>query len=607
MPRPPLPIFASVSHAYRKTFSNLGRTLLLVAVVQGVVVLVAVPVLVGMFSLAARAAGLVAVTDTTAGTLFANPVGVSIVVLSLLMTVLAALAQLAIFALVAQHRNAGLERSPGQIAGRLLGRVAQLVRKPSTLVLIPYIVLLLPLGQVGFGSVLTRWVSIPTFASDELLKSPMNTAIYLGFLLAVWWANLRLLFTIPLLMLGQGTAAQAMAASWRLTRWRSIRVAGLLLGVAVPLALTLVLLGIATVMPTVLTDAIAPDASVATAAIGLGLLHVAAFFAVGVFLMVQMQALVAAARAGGALAEPDRPVADRRSAFLRLTRTAGVMAGVGTLVVAGVLSGSALGPLTEVAQGSTAVLAHRGFTDGGVENTIQALEAANTAGADLVEMDVLQTSDGEWVVMHDTNLSRLSGVDVDVSSLTLAEATKITVRDEAGHEEEIPSLESYLIRADALGQQLLIEIKTHGQESPNYVAELIALIDEVDNADAHIYHSLSAYVVDQFTTLRPDLTIGYIVALSYAGIPESPATFLVLEQSVYSREKRDVIWDRGQGVFVWTVQEAASMREYMRDNVDGIITDHPDLALKEQRQVSEDAGIADRLGDAVDRLIATPW
>ncbi|MFC9983906.1 glycerophosphoryl diester phosphodiesterase membrane domain-containing protein [Microbacterium keratanolyticum] len=610
MSRAPLPILGSLSSGYRQTLLRLRSTLVLVAVVQGAVALIAAPLLVGMFTLAARSSGLIAVTDTTAGALFGSPLGVTIVVVSLLLTVAAALTQLAVFAVVARHREGGGEPGVRTIAAQLRQRLIALARRPSTLVLIPYLILLLPLGHVGFGSVLTRWVSIPAFVSDELLKSPTTTAIYVGFLLIVWWLNLRFVFALPLLVLGEGSAPGALAASWRLTRWRSIRVVGLLLGVAVPLTLALTALGIIAVLPTVLSDAVAPEASVVVAAIGLALLQVLVFFLVGVSVMVQMQALVHAAGAGGALRADAPEVFDAGDASdasaVRTSRTAARIVAAGALATVVALTVAAIGPLSEVADGSTEVLGHRGFSDGGVENTLSALEAANRAGADLVEMDVLQTKDGSWVVMHDTTLSRLAGQDVAVADLTLDELTRIEVHDAAGHVDTIPSLEAYLRRAKELDQELLIEIKTHGKETPDYVAELIAFIDEVDDADAHIYHSLVSHVVEEFSTLRPDLTIGYILALSFTGVPESPADFLVLEQSAYDREKRDMLWDRGQGVFVWTVQDAAAMREFMRDNVDGIITDHPDVALTERDGIRDDIGVAARLQDAVDRLLVNP-
>ncbi len=205
--------------------------------------------------------------------------------------------------------------------------------------------------------------------------------------------------------------------------------------------------------------------------------------------------------------------------------------------------------------------------------------------------------------MHDMDLRRLAGRDTSIAALTLAEATAITVRDEAGHEAPIPSLEDYLARADALDQPLLIEIKVHGGESPDYLDGLLALLDAHGGADAHIYHSLSADAVAGLKQRRPELIVGFIVPLAFGGVPETPADFLVLEQGAYSTVRRDEIQDGGRGVFVWTVQEPDAMRPLFRDDVDGMITDHPDVALTEQISVADETGVAQRLADALDRLI----
>lgn len=90
----------------------------------------------------------------------------------------------------------------------------------------------------------------------------------------------------------------------------------------------------------------------------------------------------------------------------------------------------------------TLVLGHRGFSDGGAENTIAGLEAAAAAGADLVEIDVMQTADERFVVMHDASLSRLTGQDLKVMDLTLDELRRLTVRDQFGHEGRSPPSKS---------------------------------------------------------------------------------------------------------------------------------------------------------------------
>lgn len=119
-------------------------------------------------------------------------------------------------------------------------------------------------------------------------------------------------------------------------------------------------------------------------------------------------------------------------------------------------------------QPATLVLAHRGFSEVGVENTIQDLAAA-AAGADLVELDVMETSDGQFVVLHDASWQRLAGQDLNVASLTLAEITAVQVTDTIGHSVVIPAFEDYLLRAQELELPLLVEIKLHGGEGPNLV------------------------------------------------------------------------------------------------------------------------------------------
>ena len=616
MARPALPIGRSLASGYRLTTRRFGRTLVLVALVQGVVAIVAAPLLAGMFSVAARASGLTAVTTTSAAQFLRSPLGVGIAGASLVLVVLALLGQTAVFVAVSDARRRDADPNAREIARRIGNRAAALLRRPSTLLLVPYLVLIVPLGHAGIGSVLTQWVAIPAFVTDELMKTPMHAALYTLLLILVWWVNLRLIFTIPLLVLERVGVPDAIARSWQATRWRSIRIAALLAGVLVPMAVTLGVLALIAPLPTLASDQVAPTASIVVGAISLGIGQVVAFFVVGVFLMVQTQVLVVAAASSGMLsadATTDAPqmsagvIGDRSSAaHARGRRIPAIVAGIGAVIAGVVLSAAAVTPLAEVADGVTTVLAHRGFTEQGVENTLGSLEAAHTAGAELVEMDVQQTSDGGWVLMHDPDLNRLAGMDTSVARLTTAEATAVTVRDGAGHAERIPTLEQYLLRADELDQQLLIEIKVHGGESEGFVADLIDLIDRVDGADEHIYHTLSADVVEQVTALRPDLTIGFIVPLAYGGVPETPASFLVVEQSVYTRALRDEVWSEGKALYVWTVQDAADMRALFRDNVDGIITDHPDIAVRQLTDVASDTALSDRLADMADRLFTGP-
>ena len=65
----------------------------------------------------------------------------------------------------------------------------------------------------------------------------------------------------------------------------------------------------------------------------------------------------------------------------------------------------------------TNVVGHRG-SEYGVENSLQAVQGAIDARADYAEIDILLSKDGVPMVVHDDNLKRLSGQNVNVKTLS---------------------------------------------------------------------------------------------------------------------------------------------------------------------------------------------
>jgi len=66
-------------------------------------------------------------------------------------------------------------------------------------------------------------------------------------------------------------------------------------------------------------------------------------------------------------------------------------------------------------------IAHRGDPISERENTLAAFQAAVGSGADMVELDLRRTRDGEIVVVHDPSLARLWDIDRAVADLDLAQ------------------------------------------------------------------------------------------------------------------------------------------------------------------------------------------
>lgn len=67
------------------------------------------------------------------------------------------------------------------------------------------------------------------------------------------------------------------------------------------------------------------------------------------------------------------------------------------------------------------IVAHRGGVIWGPENTIATFLIAADKGVDYLEMDVRQTKDGEFVLMHDKDVNRTTNGKGKVEDMTLAE------------------------------------------------------------------------------------------------------------------------------------------------------------------------------------------
>ncbi|MGZ5366562.1 glycerophosphodiester phosphodiesterase family protein [Aeromicrobium sp.] len=106
-----------------------------------------------------------------------------------------------------------------------------------------------------------------------------------------------------------------------------------------------------------------------------------------------------------------------------------------------------------------AVVAHRGSSGVAPENTLAAIRQAHRQHADVVENDIQRTSDGELVIMHDTNLVRTTDVEKvfperapwNVRDFTLVEIKRLDVGswfDPAFAGERVPTLREWVNAED---------------------------------------------------------------------------------------------------------------------------------------------------------------
>ncbi len=119
------------------------------------------------------------------------------------------------------------------------------------------------------------------------------------------------------------------------------------------------------------------------------------------------------------------------------------------------------------------VVAHRGDWRNAPENSLSALERAVDMGVDMVEIDIQQTKDGKFVLMHDRSIDRTTTGQGLVADYTADELKQFLLK--GGHgiktHEQVPTLEEALLFCK---DRVLVNIDKGG----TYIREIMPVIQQ---------------------------------------------------------------------------------------------------------------------------------
>lgn len=243
--------------------------------------------------------------------------------------------------------------------------------------------------------------------------------------------------------------------------------------------------------------------------------------------------------------------------------------------------------------------AHRGGSLLRPENTMPAFENGMSFGADALELDIQQSSDGELVVMHDPTLDRTTSGSGLVAKYTLDELRRFdagytfTTDNGAtfpyrGQGITIPTLREVFERFP--NTRINIDLK---ESTPEQEKRFWALIQEFEAEDRLCVGSFTYVEIARFRRLtgglvatsasRPEVRNFLIAAVSHTTSWLRPAYDALQVPDVYgairivSRTTVEAAHRLGLEVHVWTVDERAHMQALLALGVDGLMTDRPDV------------------------------
>lgn len=245
------------------------------------------------------------------------------------------------------------------------------------------------------------------------------------------------------------------------------------------------------------------------------------------------------------------------------------------------------------------VIAHRGLALDFPENTVGAFQAALDAGADILETDVHLSKDGQVVISHDPDLTRLAGISGLVSDYTASELAAMDLGGGHGFPTLVEVLEAFP------GHRFNVDLKEFAVVNP--------FVDVVNQLDAHervliasFEESHRALAAKALPTVASSATPPHIIEgrlRSWMGLPtdswslpdgmvalQIPTTrygFAMATPSLIRAAHK-----KGLEVHVWTINDPTDMARLWQMGVDGIITDRTDLAVEVRNALSSEGALS---------------
>lgn len=235
--------------------------------------------------------------------------------------------------------------------------------------------------------------------------------------------------------------------------------------------------------------------------------------------------------------------------------------------------------------------AHRGASAAAPENTLAAFDAAVSAGADALELDVRMTKDRQIAVIHDEAVNRTTDGAGAVRRMTLAELRAL----DAGHRFvgfrdaglAAPTLEETLRRYP----ETFVNVEIKGKETDaakgvlaaitNAGAENRVLVVSEDGgvigrfrelSEGRISTGASRHEVVAFF-LASKLRLAWMLDPAYDSLqipPEYKGLAIATPRFFEAAHSRNISVD------VWIINDEKEMTRLLDLGADGIMTDHPE-------------------------------
>lgn len=233
------------------------------------------------------------------------------------------------------------------------------------------------------------------------------------------------------------------------------------------------------------------------------------------------------------------------------------------------------------------IFAHRGASAYAPENTLESFKLALAQGADGIELDVHLTADGQLAVIHDRKIDRTSNGQGAVSEYTLSELRTMDFGYHFyAHRRngiKIPTLEEVYALVSPFGTTVNVELKS---ADPRIIKACSDVAERYGMKDRIIYSSFDHFQLRRMKELDPCAFIAPLYEINmlepwkYCAYIGAGAVHPDIRQIRATENYVERCHECGLRVNAWTADAEEDICFLLDVGADGIITNHPDIAIK---------------------------
>lgn len=222
------------------------------------------------------------------------------------------------------------------------------------------------------------------------------------------------------------------------------------------------------------------------------------------------------------------------------------------------------------------IIVHRAGGFLASENSIDGLKISIENNCFGAETDIQRTKDGYYIINHDDDFKRLTGVAKAPKDMTLAEIRELKINDTTGSGKilQVPTLEEFL---DVIKGKIVLFIELKGVTADEQmVDDVVRIVKEKGCENDVVLISLKYDIMNYAEDTYGEMNTGVLCFGGFGEVTDLHVDYILMEEEM-AQNFINQVEAKGKTSGIWTVNTEKGMISAFDSGADTIITDDINL------------------------------